>query len=98
MLCDPVLSCLAVTPVLLLKHLPVVLDQLLCIRSSTSLNDTHNCTDNGTQIQLFDKRATKQQLSFSTAQVLRIKVISFQLNVLSTSVVFHIKLRLLCKQ
>ena len=97
MLCDPVLSCLAVTPVLLLKHLPVVLDQLLCIRSSTSLNDTHNCTDNGTQIQLFDKRATKQQLSFSTAQVLWIKV-SFQLNVLSISVVFQIKLRLLCKQ
>ena len=47
----------------------------ICLRSSTSLNDTLNCTQSGHQIQLFGRHVTRNNItSYTTSQVLQIKV------------------------
>ena len=48
-ICDPVLACLTITPILVLNHLPADLEQRDCFHFHQLYNDTVECLKNATK-------------------------------------------------
>ena len=57
--CDPVLACISVVPLLLLNRLPGVVDDLVCLGSTSLLyNDTIACMQNTTVLSTYQLSIT----------------------------------------
>ncbi len=52
--CDPVLACITISPVLLLNHLPDVINRYNCLRKYATWNDTCNCMLNRSESTEYD--------------------------------------------
>lgn len=52
-ICDPVLACLTITPILVVNHLPADLEQRDCFTLYTLPNDTLDCLRNATQLSAY---------------------------------------------
>ena len=70
-LCDPVLSWISITPVLIFSNLPEIVTKIQCLRKSENINETALCVTNSSKI---NTNHNEQEVSFEKDELLRCTV------------------------